>query len=101
MSYSRTCGNLTIHVACISNPEATYNEYFSVIEAEVVKANYKPETSMKNLIKNIVLMFDCDDNYGEYSPESGCGGYGDEFSVENCMQYVEDSGGFTEFDYYI
>ena len=47
----------------------------------------------------IILMFDCCDNYGEYDEESGCGGYGDEFTIEGCKRYVEDSGGFKEFDY--
>ena len=48
----------------------------------------------------IILAFDCDDNYGEYDEESGCGGYGESFTLEKCFEYVENSGGYSEFDYY-
>ena len=60
---------------------------------------YTPKTSIEHLVHMIILMFDCCDNYGEYDEESGCGGYGDEFTIEGCKRYVEDSGGFKEFDY--
>jgi len=53
-----------------------------------------------NLIKMIILYFDCDDNYGEFDVESGCGGYGDGFTLEQCFQYIEDNGGYEEFDFY-
>jgi hypothetical protein len=55
---------------------------------------------MDNLISMIILSFDCDDNYGEYDEEVGCGGYGEEFTLEECFRYVEESGGYREFDYY-
>lgn len=55
---------------------------------------------MDNLISMIILSFDCDDNYGEYDEESGFGGYGEEFTLEECFRYVEESGGYAEFDWY-
>ena len=57
----------------------------------ILESNYKPKTSIENLVLNIILYFDCDDNYG--------GEYGTEFTIEGCKQYVIDSGGFAEFDY--
>jgi hypothetical protein len=48
----------------------------------------------------IILSFDCDDNYGEYDEETGFGGYGKEFTLEECSRYVEESGGYEEFDYW-
>ena len=57
----------------------------------ISESGYKPETSMENLVLNIILFFDCADNYG--------GEYGTEFTIEGCKQYVIDSGGFAEFDY--
>ena len=55
---------------------------------------------MENLIKMIVLYFDCDDNYGEFDAETGCGGYGDEFTLEECFRYIEENGSYEEFDFY-
>lgn len=49
----------------------------------------------------IITHFDSPDHYGEYDAETGCGGYGDEFTVEECKRYVEESGGFREFDYFL
>ena len=51
------------------------------------------------LISMIILHFDCDDNYGEYDEETGMGGYGEEFTLEECFRYIEESGGYSEFDY--
>ena len=65
----------------------------------ICEKQYKIQTSLENLVNMILLHFDCSDNYGEYDEETGCGGYGDEFTIEGCKQYVEDSGGFAEFDY--
>ena len=69
------------------------------IEQKILTDGYKPKTSMENLIKMIVLYFDCDDNYGEYNEETGFGGYGEGFTLEECFRYIEDSGGYAEFDY--
>lgn len=100
MSYARRIGNIAVFVDCVSNPEAAYDKYYIDIEKKIVADGYKPETTMENLIKMIVLLFDCDDNYGEYDKETGCGGYGEEFTLEECFRYVEESGGYREFDYY-
>ena len=100
MSYVRQVGDIIVFVNCVSNPEATYKTYYKDIEKKIVADGYKPETTMEQLIKMIILYFDCDDNYGEYNEESGCGGYGSEFTLEECFRYVEESGGYREFDYY-
>lgn len=100
MSYSRQVGDMTIFVNCISNPEAIYAEYYSDIERKIIADGYKVETTMENLISIIILSFDCDDNYGEYDKETGFGGYGNEFTLEKCFEYIEDCGGYREFDYY-
>ena len=54
---------------------------------------------MENLISIIILLFDYDNNYGKYDPEIGCGGYGTEFTLDECFRYVEESGGYEAFDY--
>ena len=100
MSYVRNIGDVTVFVDCVCNPEATYAEYYSDIERKIIADGYEPETTMDNLISMIILSFDCDDNYGEYDEETGFGGYGDEFTLEECFRYVEESGGYREFDYY-
>lgn len=99
MSYTRNVGDMTVTVCCASNPEATYAEYYNDIKRKIESDGYKPVTTMTNLITMIVLSFDCDDNYGEYDEETGFGGYGEEFTLEECFRYVEESGGYAEFDY--
>lgn len=97
MSYITRNG---IMIFCKSNPEAEYRRYYSDIERKIIDDGYSPKTSMENLIKMIILYFDCDDNYGEFDAELGCGGYGDGFTLEQCFQYIEDNGGYEEFDFY-
>ena len=99
MSYTRQVGNMTVFVECASNPEGTYATYYKDIESKIIADGYKPKTSMDNLISMIILSFDCDDNYGEFDEETGFGGYGDGFTLEECYRYVEESGGYAEFDY--
>lgn len=99
MSYTREIGDMMITIVCASNPEATYAKYYKDIENKIVADGYKPRTTMENLIAHIVLSFDCDDNYGDYDEETGFGGYGDEFTLDECFRYVEECG-YTEFDYY-
>lgn len=96
MSYTQN----SVTVICKSNPEATYARYYSDIEKKIIADGYTPKTSMENLISLIILYFDCDDNYGEFDAESGCGGYGEGFALEQCFQYIEDNGGYEEFDFY-
>lgn len=100
MSYVRKVGDMTVFVGCVSDPEGTYDTYYKDIEQKILADGYKPKTTMDNLIVMIILSFDCDDNYGEYDEETGCGGYGDEFTLEECFRYIEESGGYAEFDYY-
>lgn len=96
MSYSQN----GITVICAADPETNYAMYSGEIEKQIHKDNYEPETTMENLISNVILHFDSDDNYGEYNPETGYGGYGDSFALDECLRYVEESGGWKEFDYY-
>ena len=100
MSYTRQIGNMTVFVNCISNPEGNFEKYYKDIEKKIIADGYEPKTTISNLIEKIVLTFDCDDNYGEYDEETGFGGYGEEFTLEECFRYVEESGGYREFDYY-
>jgi len=100
MSYSRKLGDITVNIVCASDPETNFEKYHSDIEKWIASKKYDPETTMGHLVSMIVLSFDCDDNYGEYDEESGCGGYGDVFTLEECKRYVEESGGLREFDYY-
>jgi hypothetical protein len=89
-----------ITVICKADPETNYAKYYSDIEKKIISDDYEPKTSMENLISMVVLYFDCDDNYGEYDSKTGYGGYGEEFSLDECFRYVEESGGWQEFDYY-
>ena len=100
MSYTREVGDIVVFINCVSNPEGAYETYYEDIENRIINDGYKPETTMENLISMIILSFDCDDNYGEYDEETGFGGYGEEFTLEECFRYVEESGGYAEFDYY-
>lgn len=99
MSYTRMVGDMMVFVNCVSNPEGTYEAYYKDIERKIIEDGYEPKTSMDNLISMVILHFDCDDNYGEYNAETGCGGYGTEFTLEECFRYVEESGGYREFDW--
>ena len=100
MSYTRKVGDMMVFIDCASNPEANYEKYYDDIERKIIEDGYNPETTMDNLISMIILSFDCDDNYREYEEETGFGGYGNEFTLEECFRYVEDCGGYAEFDYY-
>lgn len=100
MSYERKAGKTTVFVNCVSNPEANFEKHYRDIGKKIIADGYEPKTTLRNLITMIVLSFDCDDNYGEYNEETGCGGYGNEFTLDECFRYVEESGGYREFDYY-
>ena len=56
------------------------------------ESGYQVKTNMENLITMIFAHFD---SYNE-----DCEEYGEYFTIEGCKQYVEDSGGLKEFDYY-
>ena len=97
MSYTRHIGDMGIYVDCIADPETTYSIYYRDIEKEIIKSGYEPKTSMENLISMVVLHFDCDDNYNHGDGDEE--GYGDQFSMVGLLQFVEDCGGWEEFDY--
>ena len=99
MSYTVHHAGHDVFVYCASDPETNYNMYYSDIEKKINDDGYVPETSIEHLIGMIVLAFDCDDNYGEYDESTGFGGYGDKFTLNECFRYIEDSGGYREFDY--
>ena len=87
--------------------EADYTDFpvekmcnYDHIAIWVREQGYEPKTSMENLITMIFLHFDSPDNFGEYDKNTGLGGYGEEFTIEGCKEFVKDSGGFAEFDYY-
>ena len=87
-------------------PEQDYQNYpkekwcdMDEIAAWIISQGYKPKTSIQHLVEMIILSFDCADNYGEFDEETGFGGYGEEFTIKECKRYVEESGGFAEFDY--
>ncbi len=100
MSYTNRIGNLSIHVICAADPQKNYAAYYNEFEKWIQSENYNPKTTMDHLISMIILSFDCDDNYGEFNPETGFGGYGNEFTFEECKRYVQEHGGFENFDYY-
>mgnify|MGYP003311598768 CR=1 FL=1 len=100
MSYTVKVGDITAFINCASNPSGNFEMYYNDIKNKIIADGYNPKTTMNNLISMIVLSFDCDDNYGEYDEETGFGGYGEQFSLEECFRYVEDCGGYREFDYY-
>lgn len=53
------------------------------------KLGYEIKTTIENLITMIFLHFYCElDDCGK------------PFTIDGCKQYVEDSGGLKEFDYY-
>lgn len=72
---------------------------FELIEQRIKADGYAPKTSMENLISMALVSFDCPDNYGEWNPETCCDGYGDEFTLDGLFQYIEDCGGWSEFDW--
>ena len=100
MSYTVKSGDITAFIDCASNPSRNFEMHYNDIKNKIVADGYNPKTTMNNLISMIVLSFDCDDNYGEYDEETGFGGYGEQFSLEKCFRYIEECGGYREFDYY-
>ena len=101
MSYINNHAGYNVFVICASDPATNYETYYSDIEKQINADRYIPETSMENLISMIILSFDCDDNYGEYDAETGFGGYGEAFTLEECFRYVKESGGYREFDWVV
>lgn len=70
------------------------------IADKIIQSGYKVKTTIENLVKMIILHFDRSEHYGEYDAGTGFGGYGECFTIEECRRYIDDCGGFSEFDYY-
>jgi len=61
--------------------------------ADYIKSTgYEVKTTIENLVYIIIASFDYE--------ESDDREYGNEFTVDGCIRYIEDSGGLAEFDYY-
>lgn len=57
---------------------------------EILKTGYRVKTTIENLVENIIIFF-----------EDECFSNDEEFTIEGCMDFISNSGGFAEFDYYI
>lgn len=57
--------------------------------AKINSDGYVPKTSMENLTTMIWLYFDNPDMDDEY----------DRSDINECFRYIEESGGWEEFDY--
>ena len=72
------------------------------IEREIHRLGFRDndfEHGVRNAIIMAIVSFDCVGNYGEYNPATGCGGYGEEFTLDGLFQYVDDCGGWLMFDW--
>ena len=61
---------------------------YDYIAVWIRSQEYKPQTTMENIIDMIVLHY-----------EGECEEQDKEFSVEGCIEFVDSSGGIREFDY--
>jgi hypothetical protein len=83
-------------------PEEKWCDY-DYMAIWIRKQGYEPETSMENLISNIMLSHDWDDNvvkFGYYALKDERK-FPDNMMVyiPDIAEYVRDSGGLSEFDY--
>ena len=85
-------------------PEKDYSKYpkekwcdYDHICMAIREDGYVPKTDMENLITMIFLYFDNPDieDYGYKRVDNN--GY---FNIKECIEYVKESGGWSEFDYY-
>ena len=58
----------------------------------ICESGYEIETDIENLVTMVWLYYDDPDTRKEYEQESTW--------LDGCMNFVRDSGGFKEFDYY-
>lgn len=89
------CGHWTYEP---DTPEENKNDCDRIADW-ILDSGYTPKTTIENVVCVILLFFDCSDNFGEYDPDTGLGGYGDGFTIDGCKEYVRDCGGISEFDY--
>lgn len=68
-------------------------DVYRSIEKRIKHDGYTPKTSMHNLIVMSVLSFDDDEVYDTEE-------YGNDFTIDGLCRYVEDCGGWEEFDWY-
>ena len=97
MSYTNVVGDMMVTVVCESNPQEFYDMYHDKIEEDIKASGYEPRTDLENVVIKAVLHFDCDDNFGEYDPSTGYGGY--IRTLQDFFTYVNDCGGYSAFDY--
>lgn len=69
-------------------PEEKWCDY-DYMSVWIRNKSYEPKTTMDNLITMIFSHFECE-------MENDKNLY---FTIENCKEYVESSGGLKEFDY--
>jgi hypothetical protein len=93
------------------NPEPVLGnvskEEYEAIKREALAGDRSMRTAGSDLANSKQMAEDCEkamaEHHGsgeaEYDPETGYGGYGDEFTLDGLFQFVEDSGGWAEFDY--
>lgn len=71
-------------------PEDDYTKYPAEkmcdcdrIAKRIMDDGYFPRTDIKNIVEMVLAYYD----------------YDNDFNLDECFAYVEDSGGWTEFDY--
>lgn len=79
-------------------PEENYNNYpeskmcdCDRLAKRIMESGYEIKTTMQNLVEMIFAHFD--------NPDVESEGY-DRQDINECFRYVEESGGWSEFDYY-
>ena len=89
-----------VAMCCQWKPEEDYTNYPDANKCDcdriaelIMESGYEIRTDLENLVYNILAYFDCCDNLDEYDMENNF--------VSECMRYVQESGGFEEFDYYV
>ena len=55
----------------------------------ITEQGYEPETDLENLITMIFSHYDFE-----------CTDSGEEFSMEGCIEYINNTGSLADFDYY-
>ena len=67
----------------------------------IIRQNYKPKTSLKNLTETVLLYYEDNLNESGYFEVKDCREYPDSLMVNipDVAAYVEASGGLQEFDY--
>ena len=70
---------------------------YEKIEEDIKQRGYIPKTSMENVINMVFAYFDVPEieelGYERFNED----GF---LNVNECIQYVEESGGYSEFDFY-